>query len=281
MHQFIKNFKNSVYMGKRIIVFILMVNLFYSQNLTCLYELKFKSDHHKDSATVNKFYLDIYGKQSIFRSELERKSDSLVAKTNLGLGRNLYFITDLFARKNLDTGEIQKVIITPTMKTRFFINIDKLNWKITNEKQKIGDLYCQKAELDYGGRHWVAWFAESINLHEGPYIFNGLPGLIVKISDSDSDYDFKLIQLKNVKNSDFFIPQKGKQISWADFQKIMNNYYNDPFCEMKSSGMKYVVGDDKGNVSALSPAIIVKKFQSRMKDSGNNLIELDKAIILK
>lgn len=268
-------------MGKGIIVFILMINLFYSQNITCLYELKFKPDHHKDSTTVNKFYLDIYGKQSIFRSELERRSDSLITKTNLGLGRNVYFITDLSAKKNLETGDIQKVMITPTMKTRFFIAIDKLNWKIVDEKQKIGDLYCQKAELDYGGRRWVAWFTESINLQEGPYIFNGLPGLIVKISDSDLDYDFNLIQLKNVKNSDFFVPQKGKQISWADFQKMMENYYNDPFYEMKSSGMKYVVGDDKGNVSTLSPAVIVKKFQAKMKNSGNNLIELDKALILK
>lgn len=262
-------------------LFIFITNMLYCQNVTCLYELKFRPNQNKDSLVTNQFYLDIYGKQSIFRSELERKSDSLIKKTTLGLGRGVYFITDLFARKNLETKKIEKVIIT-TMRTRFFIPIDdRLEWKIVNEKQKIGDLYCQKAELDYGGRHWVAWFAESINLQEGPYIFNGLPGLIVKISDSHLDYEFNLIQLRNVKNNDFFIPQIGRKISWGDFQKMMQNYYNDPFYEVKSSGMKYVVGDDKGNVSTLSPKTILNKFQANMKNIGNNLIEINKALVFK
>lgn len=258
------------------------MNVLHCQNVTCIYELKFRPNQNKDSLVTNQFYLDIDGKKSIFRSELERRSDSLIARSNLGLGRGMLFVTDLFAKKDLETKEIQKVIITPTMRTRFFISIDnRLDWKIVNEKQKIGDLYCQKAELDYGGRHWTAWFTDSINLQEGPYIFNGLPGLIVKISDSRLDYDFSLVQLKNVKDNDFFISSSGKKISWVDFQKIMQSYYNDPFYEVKSSGMKYVVGDDKGNVSTLSPKTILNKFQIDMKNKGNNLIESDKALIFK
>lgn len=257
-------------------------NVLYGQNITCLYELKFRPNQNKDSLVSNTFYLDIYGKQSIFRSELERKSDSLIEKSGLGLGRNMFFITDLFVKKKLETGDVQKIIITSTMRSRFFISIDdKLDWKIVNEKQKIGDLYCQKAEVDYGGRHWTAWFAESVDLHEGPYIFNGLPGLIVKISDSQLDYDFNLMQLRNVIKSDFFIPRTGQKISWQDFQKIMQNYYDDPFYELKSSGMKYVIGDDKGNVSTLSPKTILKKFQTNFKDYGNNILETDKALMLK
>lgn len=269
---------------KKLIFALLMgiSNLLYSQNITCLYELRFRPNQNRDSLVSNIFYLDIYGKQSVFRSESERKSDSLVEKSGLGLGRNMFFITDLFVKKNLEIGDIQKIIITPTMRSRFFIPIDdKLDWKIVNEKQKIGDLYCQKAELDYGGRHWVAWFTESVNLQEGPYIFNGLPGLIIKISDSHLDYDFNLVQLRNVKKNDFFIPPAGQKISWKDFQKMMQNYYEDPFYEMKTSGMKYVVGDDKGNVSTLSPKTIVKKFQTNLKDYGNNLLETDKSLIFK
>ncbi|UZT96615.1 GLPGLI family protein [Chryseobacterium fluminis] len=261
---------------------VFIISMLHSQSVTCIYELKFRPDQDKDSLVASPFYLEIDGKKSIFRSGSERRSDSIVQKTGLGPGRGMLFFTDLFAKKNLDTKEIQKVIITPTMRTRFYIAIeDKLDWKMTSEKQKIGELYCQKAEVDYGGRHWTAWFADSMNLQEGPYIFNGLPGLIVKIADSRSDYDFSLIQLKNVKNSDFFTPPSGKKITWMDFQKIMQSYYNDPFYEVKSSGIKYVVGDDKGNISTLSPKTILEKFQANMKNNGNNLLELNKALIFK
>ncbi|WES96731.1 GLPGLI family protein [Chryseobacterium arthrosphaerae] len=265
-----------------ICLFIFIMNVLHCQSVTCIYELKFRQNQNKDSLITSQFYLDINGKKSIFRSELQKKSDSLVQKTGLGLGRGMLFFTDLFAKKDLETKEIQKVIITPTMRTRFFIPVeDRLEWKVINEKQKIGDLYCQKAELDYGGRHWIAWFTDSINLQDGPYIFNGLPGLIVKISDSRLDYDFSLVQLKHVKHSDFFVSPSGKKINWPDFQKIMQSYYDDPFYEVKSSGVKYAVGDDKGNVSTLSPKTILKKFQVNMRNNGNNLIEINKALHFK
>lgn len=207
-------------MLKSIFSFLFFIcNFYIAQNITCTYELKFKPNPQKDSLVSNRFYLDIYGKRSIFRSALERESDSLISKSGLGKGRKVQFVTELFSRKNLENGDIQKVIITPLMRNRFFIKIeDELNWKIVDENQKIGELLCQKAELDYGGRHWIAWFAESINLHEGPYVFNGLPGLIVKISDTQLEYDFNLIQLKKSQNSDFFIPAIGKEIFWEDFQ---------------------------------------------------------------
>lgn len=182
----------------------------------------------------------------------------------------------------METNEIQKIIITPFIRDRFFIKIDeKLILKIGHEKQKIGELLCQKAETEYGGRHWTAWFTDYINLQEGPYVFNGLPGLIVKISDASLDYDFSLLQVKNSKDGNFYIPKLGKEISWNYFQKMMQNYYNDVFYELKSSGMKFVVGDDKGNVSTISPTVLQKKYRIRFKKEGSNLLEKDKMIPLK
>jgi GLPGLI family protein len=47
--------------------------------------------------------------------------------------------------------------------------------KISSEKRKIGDFDCQRAELDYGGRKWIAWFAAEIPFQDVPYVFHGLP----------------------------------------------------------------------------------------------------------
>ncbi len=219
-------------MKKNIFIFliILITDLLYSQNITCIYELKFRPNSDKDSLITNIYYLDINGTESIFRSEFERESDSLVNKRGLGIGRKALFITSLYTRKKLKINEIQKLIVTGLVGNQFFIKIhDELNWKIVNEKQKIGDLDCQKAEVDYGGRRWTAWFSESVNLQEGPYVFCGLPGLIVKITDSRSDYNFSLVQLKKSETNSFYPPKTiGKEIFWTDFQKMMQNYYDEP-----------------------------------------------------
>lgn len=266
-----------------VILITIITNLLYSQNIQCIYELKFKPNPEKDSLIKNIFYLDINGSRSIFRSELERKSDSLLNIKGLGFGRKALFITNLYAKKDLKINEIQKLIVTGLIGNRYSIKIDDgLKWEIKNEKQKIGNLDCQKAEVDYGGRHWIAWFSESLNLQEGPYIFHGLPGLIIKITDQKLDYDFNLIQLKKTENNNiYFHKSKEKQITWLDFQQIIQNYYNDPLYEIKNSGMKYTIVDDKENISTLSPKTIQKKHQINLKNNDSNLIELDKMIELK
>lgn len=267
-----------------VIITITIANFFYSQKMTCIYELKFRINPNKDSLITNIFYLDIDGFKSIFRSELERNSDSLINIKGFGFGRKALFITDLYAKKDLQINEIQKLIVTGLMGNRYFIKIDDdLKWKIKIEKQKIGNLDCQKAEVDYGGRHWIAWFSESVNLQEGPYIFHGLPGLIIKITDQNLDYDFNLIQLKKTDNSNNIYRHKSKEkeITWLDFQRIIENYYNDPLFEIKNSGIKYTIVDDKDNISTLSPKILQKKHQTNLKNNDSNLIELDKMIELK
>jgi len=44
-----------------------------------------------------------------------------------------------------------------------------------------------------------AWFTREIPIAEGPYKFYGLPGLIIKISDSRDYYSFELTKINNLK----------------------------------------------------------------------------------
>lgn len=71
------------------------------------------------------------------------------------------------------------------------------NWTMSEETMEIGGYNCQKAECDYGGRHWIAWFAPEIPLNYGPYKFNGLPGLIMKIEDTSRHYIFEFAFIDN------------------------------------------------------------------------------------
>lgn len=69
-------------------------------------------------------------------------------------------------------------------------------WKITSEKKMIGEWKTQKAETNFAGRHWLAWFTTDIPVQDGPYKFHGLPGLIVNIEDQTQSHIFTLQAVK-------------------------------------------------------------------------------------
>jgi len=74
---------------------------------------------------------------------------------------------------------------------------NNIKWTIRADERIINNIACQKAVGSFGGRNYTAWFSTSIPLNDGPYKFDGLPGLIVKISDKKNHYVFELIDIKD------------------------------------------------------------------------------------
>lgn len=66
-----------------------------------------------------------------------------------------------------------------------------LEWTMLDGTDTIHGVPCHKATTHYGGRHYTAWFAEHIAINDGPYIFTGLPGLILKLVDDEAMYSFE------------------------------------------------------------------------------------------
>ena len=75
-------------------------------------------------------------------------------------------------------------------------NKDSQQWTIMNETDSINGFLCQKASLSFGNRLWEAWFAPDILIHDGPYKFCNLPGLIVRVEDVSNTWRFNLIEIK-------------------------------------------------------------------------------------
>lgn len=112
----------------------------------------------------------------------------------------------------------------------------KINWKISSEKQKIGEWNTQKAEADFGGRHWTAWFASDIPIQDGPYKFHGLPGLIVKLEDKTKSHVFNLQGVKNIEElSKDIISDKNISINQKQYDKLIRDFEKDP-----TSGLKMI-----------------------------------------
>lgn len=85
-------------------------------------------------------------------------------------------------------------------------------WTTNNNKKSIGNILCLSATCTFRGRDYTAWYAPSIPSNNGPWKFNGLPGLILEIYDATKEVYFKVTKINipsvsNVKliNSDLSI----------------------------------------------------------------------------
>lgn len=72
------------------------------------------------------------------------------------------------------------------------------DWQIGEETKEIMGYTCRKATCHHSGRDYTAWYAEDIALSDGPYIFRGLPGLIVAIGSDDGEYVFELNGMQEI-----------------------------------------------------------------------------------
>lgn len=263
-------------------LFLLMIVSTFSkaQNSSFIYELNYKpiSDNIQSEKIV--FYLDIKNKESLFRSDKFRVSDSLRAKNGVGNGFDMeYNNKQLYVYKNSEHNEILKYVFVPFIYNTYAIPIkDELNWTILDEKNKIGNYNCQKAETNYGGRKWIAWFTNEIPTQEGPYVFHGLPGLIVKIFDEKIDYDFELNQVMDFKWKGLYAEKFQKKITWEDFQKLQRSFYNDPLAMINKSRIKTY--DDGGNEIKTDFKEMIGGIQKSTRKK-NNPIELNYKIDFK
>lgn len=248
----------------------------FSQNISFIYELKYKLNSNKTDYKDELFYLDVSDEESIFRSERDRSSDSLIEKTGYGLGFKLLYNHQYYTQKKLIERRVNKIISTPIFSDIYALPIENLNWQILHDKLKIENFDCQRAELTYGGRKWIAWFTQEIPMQDGPYVFNGLPGLIIKISDEMSDYSFELIKIKKNSNQIAHLIPK-KEITWDTLKMLELNYYKDPYAEVKARNIGYVNANEKGERIEMSMKQMTENMRKNIRDTYNP-IELDKAV---
>jgi GLPGLI family protein len=102
--------------------------------------------------------------------------------------------------KNRQTGEIIIIDYLSTVpdKYRFTETIPPQAWQIAADTATILGYHCQKATATFRGRNYEAWFSPEIPVNEGPWKFFGLPGLILKVSDTDEIFSFVCVGMENL-----------------------------------------------------------------------------------
>ena len=148
-------------------------------------------------------------------------------------------------------------------------DLSNIDWRILPETKQIAGFAVQKAKTSYAGRHYTAWFTTEIPISDGPYKFNGLPGLIVRIADEKKFYVFELTGFKVLKDP-VFDTQANEEYLETDkssFLEIKEEYNANPIGAMEQTGISFQF--EPGQKEKLE-----KERRARLKKE-NNPIELE------
>ncbi|WP_288460936.1 GLPGLI family protein [uncultured Chryseobacterium sp.] len=228
----------------RILSVLLSSSIVYAQkselsDLEVKYNMKFVIDTTDVSNTTveERISLLIGNDTSLFKSDAKKKSDSIAwnllenshkaagegkAIINLSTAPRYSYFRETY--KKSDKIYIYSKIVGTVYR---FEPLYKVNWKILSETKNINGILCKKAEGKYGDKNVIAWFAESIPITEGPYVFKNLPGLVVDVYDDKEYFRFTMLSLKKSN-----LPiQPIKSYVDTSYQKYMdkrNELRNDP-----------------------------------------------------
>ncbi len=78
-----------------------------------------------------------------------------------------------------------------------------MEWKLESEEKTVGGIPCKRATVRFKGRDYVAWYAPSIPISNGPWKLGGLPGLILEASDVRGEWHAVYTQMRGLGFMDF------------------------------------------------------------------------------
>ncbi|NIF04880.1 GLPGLI family protein [Chryseobacterium sp. Tr-659] len=284
---------------KKLIIFFSLISVMmtHAQNQRFIYEYKYVIDSTaKDKPETEIMLLDVAPKGSKFYSKDNFESDSLMRaameKQFQAGSTELNFSGIKF--KGKIRYSVEKMY--PDYAVNFFNNLAadeymvqdsrKQEWKILQDKEKIGAFTAQKAICNFAGRKWTAWFTTDLPIQDGPYKFSGLPGLIVKLEDATRSHSFELKGNKKLPGGYEWKSSKEKErfnplitVNETKYKKAFKDYLADPMKgerQMLAQGVIIQEIDDSGKT--VDRNTVEKAREAKQKNDlkkENNIIELD------
>lgn len=108
-----------------------------------------------------------------------------------------------------------------------------IKWKIENEQKVLLGYNCQYAVGHWAGREYRVWFTTELPFQDGPWVLNGLPGLILEAVDSKNEVSFKATSLTENTDAEELVESvypydKCIEIKEKDYRKAVALFIKDP-----------------------------------------------------
>lgn len=157
-----------------------------------------KTDHYSEAQCV----LQISDAFTCFADYYQLKADSLegvLVHKGKGAGKACASQWGNAAERINFRSKVLTDLAAQTIRVQLFTGLrdyeytspqPQLNWRLLSGDSIVNGVSCNKATCHYAGRAYIAWYTEEIACPYGPYIFGGLPGLIMEIHDTNRNWIF-------------------------------------------------------------------------------------------
>lgn len=119
-----------------------------------------------------------------------------------------------------------------------------ISWELTEEMDSICGYPCMKAQADFSGRKWNAWFTSNIPLSDGPFRFQGLPGLILKMESEDKEHRLVAISIRNAHDDIYEKKTDDYKTTRERCRKLYENFHLNPAGTIDTSNIQQTDGAD-------------------------------------
>lgn len=150
-----------------------------------------------------------------------------------------------------------------------------LVWEIEEDTKEFMSYATQKASTHFAGRNYIAWFTLEIPISDGPYLFSGLPGLIVELYDTEDHYHFTLKTISKMEEIRIFDFPNSDEIAKTNFielkEKALKNRNHNTF-NQGNIQMKLVSTPEMNQEAKMKNQEMKRKVKEN-RARKNNLIE--------
>lgn len=277
----------SLFMKKNLLILILLFgfcSVFQAQNQRYFYQYKKKNidSTGKDISYKETFILDVSQKGSRFWSYEALESDSIkkseLKDYELGKYEAKWFRGSRFFIDKKYPGFKINHISSISVNVFNLEDDRKPKWEILKQTDKIFNFKVQKAEAQFMGRKWIAWFTEDIPIQDGPHKFFGLPGLILKVEDESEIYSFEIAGIKKLDKLDLDIypfydsSSMIVKVNYQKYKKVYSDYYFKGIFVMPQSDENTTFVDSNGK--KISKEEFYRPIINSVKNSASKKKEL-------
>lgn len=229
-----------------IICFFISTNL-NSQNIRVTYSVKDPIDKLSDSPFKGEL---IYSNNKSvfynFRKEFDK--NTLYESNGRIEGAKIDFKEEVY--KDFLNLNIYSYANLPFVRKRILKdNVNLFDWKIEdNVNKNILGYNCIKATTKFRGRNYVVFFTKDIPIPDGPWKFNGLPGLILEVNEQDNRIYYLATEItsidENIKIETSLDLENSK--SFNELESISKDRYNTKKNELNAKFGGDIVYSDNG-----------------------------------
>jgi GLPGLI family protein len=206
--------------------------------IRCWYKASFVADTlHPEDIEENVMLLQIGTHTSKYVNVFQFFSDSIVftekelSVQKAKIGKTPRSKILLFLFKGYPAGKITFIDYIGLDRHLYEEDLVSPEWQLGEEAATISGYACKNARTFFRGREYEAWYTTEIPISEGPWKFTGLPGLILKISDTRNHFFWECVSLEKSKGIDeiFFVTKRTLfKITHAQFLERMQRYMDSP-----------------------------------------------------